>query len=108
MIPDWSLFYQGQVPMYSHFEHYCGHLAVLQKQMADWKPQKAGELFQPGYRDRFSWYTWISIIFALLGVLVIATSILQTYWAYQGTQAAVQSLSLQRIQMNLTSPSSKE
>jgi hypothetical protein len=65
--------------MYSHFEHYCGHLlAVLQKQMADWKPQKAHESFQPGYRDRFSWYTtWVSIIFAFLGVLVIATSILQ-------------------------------
>jgi hypothetical protein len=89
--------------MYAHFDHYCGHLAVLQKQMVEWKPQKIGELLQPGYRDRFSWYTtWVTILFTFLSVLVIATSILQTYWGYQGTQAAIQSLALQRLQMNVT------
>jgi len=102
VIPSWSLFFQGQVPMYTHFDFYCGHLAVLQKQMADWKPQKITELLQPGYRDRFSWYTtWVSIFFAFWGVLVIATSILQTYWGYQGTQAAIQSLALQKLQLNI-------
>jgi hypothetical protein len=98
------MFFRGHVPMYTHFDHYCGHWAVLQKQMDGWKPQKIRELLQPGYRDRFSWYTtWVSIIFAFLGVFVIVISIMQTYWGYQGTQAAVQSLLLQRIQMNLTS-----
>lgn len=104
VIPEWSVFFEGQVPMYAHFDHYCGHFAVLQKQMVEWKPQKVSELLQPGYRDRFSWYTtWVTILFAFLGVLVIATSILQTYWGYQGTQAAIQSLALQKLQMNITS-----
>jgi hypothetical protein len=102
VIPEWSMFFRGQVPMYAHFDNYGGHFAVLQKQMAEWKPQKIGELLQPGYRDRFSWYTtWVSIVFAFLGVLVIATSIMQTYWGYQGTQAAIKSLALQKLQMNL-------
>lgn len=88
--------------MYTHFEFYCGHLAVFQKQMADWKPQRIAQLLQPGYRDRFSWYTtWASVFFAFLGVLVIAMSILQTFWGYHGTQAAIQSLALQKLQMNI-------
>jgi len=107
IIPDWSLFYQGQVPMYANFEFYRGHFGVLQKQMAEWKPQKISELLQPGYKDRFSWYaTWVSIIFAFLGVIAIVTSILQTYWSYEGAAASIESLALQRSQMgqnNITS-----
>jgi len=90
--------------MYTHFDRYCGHFAVLQKQMAEWKPQKIGELLQPGYKDRFSWYaTWVSIIFAFLGVIAIVTSILQTYWSYKGTVASTESLSLQKLQMGQNS-----
>jgi hypothetical protein len=48
IIPDWSLFFEGQVPMYTHFDHYCGHFAVIQRQMAEWKPRKMSELLQPG------------------------------------------------------------
>jgi hypothetical protein len=104
IIPDWSLFFEGQVPMYTHFDHYCGHFAVIQRQMAEWKPRKMSELLQPGYTDRFSWYaTWVSIIFACLGAIAIVTSVLQTYWSYQGTNAAIQSLLLQKLQMNQTS-----
>jgi hypothetical protein len=96
VIPEWSLFFRGQVPVYANFDNYGGHFAVLQKQMAEWKPQKIRELLQPGYRDRFSWYTTcVSIVFAFLGVLLISTSIMQTYWGYQGTQATIKSLALQ-------------
>lgn len=96
VIPSWSLFYRGQVPMYTHFNHFRGHFAVLKKQMGEWKPTSVGELFQAGYQDRFSWYvTWITISFGVLGVIAVITSIMQAYWSYKGTALAQESLSMQ-------------
>ena len=99
IIPEWSIFFQGQLPMYTHFDYYRGHVALVKNQMAQWKPQTAGELFQAGYGDRFGWYaTWISIVFACLGLVAIVCGILQTYWGYQATQATLLSLHLQQQQ----------
>jgi len=119
VIPEWALFFQepnggrshyrgaqviestGQLPMYSHFDYYAGHFAVVKKQMLEWKPRTFREMFQPAYADRFSWFaTWVSITFAGLGVIAIVTSIMQTYWAYEATAATVQSLMLQKQEMN--------
>src|SRR5271155_3552769 len=56
IITDWTIYHFGQTPMLSHFEHYRGHFAFLQKQMQEWKPHTIKDLLQPGYKDRFTWY----------------------------------------------------
>jgi len=62
-------------PMYEDFHYYRPHLALLQKEMSEWKPQRLGDLFAPGYKDRFWWYTtWGAIT---LGTMSIITSIVQ-------------------------------
>jgi len=62
-------------PMYENFNYYRPHLALLQKEMYEWKPQRLRDLFTPGYKDRFWWYTtWGAIT---LGTISIITSIVQ-------------------------------
>jgi hypothetical protein len=101
VIPEWAVYFhvalgsletenpvpssaknRGQVPMYSHFDYYAGHLAVVKKQMLDWRPRTLREMYKRGYADRFSWYvSWVSLTFAALGIIAVVTSIMQAYWA---------------------------
>jgi len=68
--------WHGSRPMYEDFNYYRPHLALLQKEMSEWKPQRLRDLLTPGYKDRFWWYTtWGAIT---LGTISIITSIVQT------------------------------
>jgi hypothetical protein len=71
--------------------------------MSDWRPTTLREMYRRGYGDRFSWYvSWISVTFAVLGIISIVTSIMQTYWASEATAATLESLKLQLQQLNGT------
>jgi len=78
IILNWeSSFKEGRDPMMNVFQLYRGHFALLDKQMREWKPEKRGDLFQPGYKDRFTWYTTIfALLIGMLGIISIITSII--------------------------------
>jgi hypothetical protein len=45
--------------------------------MENWKPQKKTDLWQPGYKDRFIWYTTMFALgIAALGIISVITSII--------------------------------
>ena len=73
-------------PMLSHFQHYRLHLALLQKQMMEWKPKTAVDLLNPGYSDRFIWWTTMFLTtIALLNLASVVTSIIQTVVSLQAS-----------------------
>jgi hypothetical protein len=102
-ITEWNRYYLGQTPTLQHFEHFRGHFALIQKQMTEWKPQSFRDLFQPGYKDRFMWYATIfATLIAAIGIIGIVAAIIQATLAFEAYNAAMESIQLQKIQMNLT------
>jgi hypothetical protein len=82
------------------FDLYRPHLAYLHQQMLGWKPKSFSELFIPGYSDRLGWYTAIfAIVFGVLGLLSVVTSIVQMGLAIVALQVSQEQLRLQIAQM---------
>ena len=82
------------------FHLYRPHLAYLHQQMLGWKPRSFSELFIPGYSDRLGWYTAIfAIVFGVLGLLSVVTSIVQMGLALVALQVSQEQLRLQIAQM---------
>jgi len=82
------------------FPLYRPHLAYLHQQMLGWKPRSFSELFIPGYSDRLGWYTAIfAIVFGVLGLLSVVTSIVQMGLAIVALQVSQEQLRLQIAQM---------
>jgi len=98
-----------------------GRLEALQRQMRDWRPRRIRQVFNPGYGDRFTWYTQMfALLIAVLGALGLFFSIVQTAYtirsyndtmrvALQSLEVAlaslnvsIEQLTLQKLQMNLT------
>jgi hypothetical protein len=80
--------YSRTYPMLSDFEHYRGHLAVIQKDMKDWGPESFRDLLQPGYKDRFVWFATIfGLIIASVGVVGVIMSIIAVAIAIATLQA---------------------
>jgi hypothetical protein len=91
-------------------------LERLYIQLARWKPQRLEQLLRPGSAgvDHFTWCTQIfPIILAVIGLLGIMISILQTSFAIKAYKdnmsislrllnASLESLALQKQKMNLT------
>jgi hypothetical protein len=72
-----SSFKEGRDPMLNAFQLYRGHFALIDRQMHNWKPEKKSDLLQPGYKDRFTWYTTIFALgIGMLGIVSIITSII--------------------------------
>jgi len=82
------------------FRLYRPHLAYLHQQMMGWKPRTFSELFIPGYADRLGWYTAIfAIVFGVLGLLSVVTSIVQMGLAIVALQVSQEQLRLQIAQL---------
>jgi hypothetical protein len=68
-----------ETPSTDHFEYFRPHLCSVVREMMDWKPITFSDLFIPGYRDRFTWYTaYFGVfvgIFALLSVFLSAAQL---------------------------------
>jgi hypothetical protein len=78
-ILEWYDDVRGEGPMLSHFEYYRPHLALLAKQMSKWKPQRRRDLLQPGYTDKFTYYsTMFGIGIGLLGLAGVLSTIIGT------------------------------
>jgi hypothetical protein len=74
---------RGEAPLLSHFEYYRPHLALLMKQMNEWKPQRRGDLLQPGYHDRFTYYsTMFGVWVGVLGLVGVISTIIGTVVAW--------------------------
>lgn len=53
--------------------------------MQAWRPQSPLQLFKPGYKDRFTYYTQMFAFFiAVLGLVGIALTAMQTGYAISG------------------------
>lgn len=73
----------------SHFRYYRVPLAILHKQMMDWRPQGLKDLFIVGYADRFTYYTTLfGIGIATLGIIGIIAAIVQTIVAFLALNAS--------------------
>jgi len=94
IILDWKTsFKEGRSPMLRNFQQYRGHFALLHQQMLNWKPEKRSDLFQPGYKDRFLWYSTIfGGVIALLGLVSIITSIISAATGIVQMNAALEAL----------------
>ena len=94
IILNWeSSFKEGRDPMLRTFRQYRGHFALIHQQMTNWKPENRKDLLQPGYRDRFLWYSTIfGAVIALLGVISIITSIVSAVTGVVSMKAALESL----------------
>jgi hypothetical protein len=87
--------YRSGSPHLEQFQHYRFHLASLQRQMNEWKPQTVRELFIPGYKDRFAWWTTIfAASIGLFGKIGLVASIIQTVVAFQSYNVSVQALNI--------------
>jgi len=74
---------RGEGPLLGHFEYYRPHLALLMKQMSEWKPQRRGDLLQVGYNDRFTYYSTIfGVSIAVLGLAGVISTIIGTVVAW--------------------------
>jgi hypothetical protein len=66
-------------PSLDDFQYFRPHIALLEKQMMDWKPLTIRDLFIPGYKDRFTWYTaYFGLfigLFALFSLLLSAAQL---------------------------------
>jgi hypothetical protein len=103
VITNWDMYFGGQSPMLAHFPHYCGHFALVQKQMLEWKPHKFKDLFEPGYADRFTWYaTMLGVVIAVVGIVGIVTSVISAVTGFVAMRAAQEGLILQKLQLNET------
>lgn len=94
IILNWtSSFKEGRDPMLSLFQQYRGHFALIQQQMTNWKPEKRADLLQPGYGDRFIWYTSIfGLVIGMLGIISIITSIISAVTGIVSMNAALAAL----------------
>ena len=94
IILNWeSSFKEGRDPMMSTFQLYRGHFHLLQQQMEHWKPEKRADLLQPGYKDRFTWYTTIfALVIGALGIISIITSIISAVTGVIQMNAALAAL----------------
>jgi len=82
------------------FNVYRPHLAYSHQQMLGWKPRSLSELVIPGYSDRLSWYTaTFAIVFGVLGLLSVVTSIVQMGLAIVALKVAQEQLRLQILQL---------
>lgn len=87
--------------MSSQFLLFREHLNILQKEMSEWRPRTLRDYFNPGYTDRFTWWTSrLGFYFALLGVLFgclaalgVLLSIIQTAYTILSYHNSKSSLS---------------
>jgi hypothetical protein len=57
-------------------------LVDIKNAMRRWRPRRKGELFKPGYSDRFTYYTQLFALFiAIVGTLGVILSMVQTAYA---------------------------
>ena len=84
-ILEWDFNRSG--PSLDDFHYFRPHLALLEKQMMDWKPLTVRDLFIPGYKDRFTWYTaYFGLfigLFALLSLVLSAAQLVVTVKAWK-------------------------
>jgi hypothetical protein len=86
------------------FRYFGGRLRTIHEEMQAWRPQSFRHLFKPAYKDRFSYYTQMFALFiAVIGLVGIVLSIIQTAYATKGVQIALEALELQKLSLNSTS-----
>jgi hypothetical protein len=87
----WTWDNQLEKATLEHFRFYTPHLAVLQAQMSDWKPRTFRDLFVPGYKDRFTWFTaFFGLGIGIIGILSLVASIIQIAIAVVALKASNQ------------------
>jgi hypothetical protein len=65
-------------PSLDDFHYFRPHMALLEKQMMEWKPITVRDLFIPAYKDRFTWYTaYFGLFIGLFALLSIFLSAAQ-------------------------------
>ena len=77
--------------------------------MKAWRALTFKHLFKPGYNDRFTYYTQMfALTIAIIGLLGLILSVVQTAYTIKGINVALQSLEvslealqLQKQQMNM-------
>jgi len=75
-ILQWEVY--GSIPTVDSFHHFRSHIVLLEKKMMDWHPQTIRDLFSPGYRDRFTFYTaYFGLFIALFAALTLILVTLQ-------------------------------
>jgi hypothetical protein len=90
------------------FTFFGGRLSNLHDEMEAWRPQTIGQLFKPGYTDRFTYYTQrfalfvagMSLVIALFGLFGIGLVAVQTAYAVKTFNIALESLELQKQQLS--------
>jgi hypothetical protein len=82
------------------FTFFGGRLETIHNEMQTWRPQSLRHLLKPGYKDRFSYYTQMFALFiAVIGLVSVVLSIIQTAYTIKGVNIALASFELQRLQL---------
>jgi hypothetical protein len=69
--------------MLSDFDYFRPHFELLIKQMNTWKPERKGDLLQPGYTDRLTYFSTIfGIGIGILGLIGVISTIIGTIIAW--------------------------
>ena len=75
LILKWNKHLKGRTPILKDFFHIIAVIYFayfLQSQMAEWKLRTFREMFQPGYKDCFSWYVnMLEAFIAIIGIVGI-------------------------------------
>jgi hypothetical protein len=73
----------GNIPRLEDFVLFRPRLYELQREMNDWRPQRARDLLTRGYKDPLTWWGFIfAVVVGVIGVLSLAVSVLQTLKAF--------------------------
>lgn len=78
----------GNIPRLEDFVLFRPRLYELQREMNDWRPQRARDLLTRGYKDPLTWWGFIfAVVVGGIGVLSLGVSIIQTLKAFYPSPA---------------------
>lgn len=66
--------------------------------MHSWRPRKISDLFNPGYQDRFNYYTQLFALFiAFVGTIGVVLSMVQTAYTVKAANDDSVKMAIQKV-----------